>query len=383
MDSRKKILIITNLFPTEWEKQRGMFNYQQFQQLAKSHELVVLIPVPFPAYIKNVVHKSRIIGNNIETRYVKFYYIPKFLRFSHGISLYMSMRSLIKEIKKEHYDIVLGSWAFPDGYVAVKLAKSLGVPCIIKVHGSDVNVFTKTMLRRRFIQHTLNAADYIISVSNDLKNRMKSLNVKEDKIQVIYNGLDKNIFYYKDRSKAREMLNLKNNQYIFLYVGNLKTSKGIGELIQAFKAFIKHHDATLYIIGDGERIQWIESEIHEHALQDYIYLQGSRGLEEISQYMSAANVLVLPSYSEGVPNVLLEAKGCGLPVVATRVGGIPEITNSHDSVLIEKESEQSLLNGMLEAYGKEWDPPGIAEQAQDYSWEKNGEMLNQVICNVC
>ena len=382
MEKRKKILIITNLFPTEWDKQRGMFNCQQFEQLSAFHDLVVLIPVPFFTYNRNVLHPTYKFSDKIEVRYVKFYYVPKLFRFLHGISLYLSMKDELSKAKSKCYDLVIGSWAFPDGYAAIKFAKSLRIPCIIKVHGSDINEFTKEYVRRYFIKHVLNAAKNIVSVSCDLKNRMLELGVDQNKIHVIYNGLNDDIFKYKDRMSSRDIIKLDRVTFTFLYVGNLKVSKGVVELLNAFKKFIKIHDAKLYIIGDGDQRHWLEKDIIECDLSESVYLIGRRTLHEISLYMSAVNVLLLPSYNEGVPNVLLEAKGCGLPVVATAVGGIPEITNDTDAVLVEKQNTESLLNGMLEAYDKDWDHSLIIKQSQQYSWEKNCEMLNQVITNV-
>ena len=120
-------------------------------------------------------------------------------------------------------------------------------------------------------------------------------------------------------------------------------------------------DAVLYttvelnIIGDGPERKNLHDLVKKFNLDDRVKLAGSVPHSEIPKWINLSNFLVLPSLNEGMPTVMLEALGCGKPVIATKVGGIPEIINEKIGVLVDKDNPDSLAQGLLSAINQRWD----------------------------
>jgi glycosyltransferase involved in cell wall biosynthesis len=164
-------------------------------------------------------------------------------------------------------------------------------------------------------------------VSQDLAGKATELGVDPHRVNVVYDGVDETVFQPGDQSDARNKLGLGSDPMV-LFVGNLVPVKGTWVLLQACSQLISQGvNLTCHIIGDGPLRRDIASYIRVHKLQDRISLHGSLPHHELPDWFRAANALILPSFSEGVPNVLLEAMACGTPFVASRVGGIPEIAH--------------------------------------------------------
>src|SRR6185369_15726660 len=194
----------------------------------------------------------------------------------------------------------------------------------------------------------LQQCDAVIAVSRHLAQRVEALGVREEKISVVYNGIDRDLFSPGSREAAREQLGLGLRAPLVLYVGNLLPVKGVDVLIEACAHLARRRvDFQCRIIGQGPIRRALMNQIAGSELTDRVQLIGPRSLEELPDWYRAANVLVLPSRSEGVPNVLLEAMGCGTPVIASNVGGVPEIAPPH--ALIPSEDSLTLAEALERA----------------------------------
>lgn len=378
--SKKKLLILTNLFPSRWAPNKAAFNYQQFSRLAEEYDVKMIVPVPFLEYIKNFRHIREHSFGKFQIKYLCFFYIPRFFRYLHGFFLFLSVLFILGWVRKGRFEVIFGSWVYPDGFVSVLLAKIFRIPVFIKVHGSDINVFSRDSLRRYQIAYALKSCSFVLSVSEDLKKKMILLGVPENKINVIYNGVDKEIFRPMPVNQCRESLGLGQNLKLILFVGNIIESKGIRELMEAFLILdTRHKNLAMVVIGDGSGRKMLERKYSDRLNDSGVMFTGRLDLEEISMYMSASDILCLPSYNEGVPNVLLESMACGIPVVATNVGGIPEIITDDDGVLVEPENIDDLARGLEFALQKKWDKTKIVKSAMKYSWEENINKIDKEI----
>lgn len=368
MNSRS-LLFISNLFPADWAPHRAAFNYQQFTRLADQFDITLLVPVPAREYFKNntdIVKEKTVEG--LRVIYFPFFYIPKYFKCLDGKLLYLSMRLFCRQfIDIGKYEAVVGSWAYPDGYAAKKVAAKLNVPYLIKVHGSDINVFGATSCRSRVIKQVMGSASRIVAVSQALKNKITAMGVSGSRISVIYNGVDKSVFNPVKRSEDSEPANEFGN-YI-LFVGNIISSKGVFELYDAFNQIqALHPDVNLVYVGNGANKSRLQEKV---AGDDRVTIIDAMPLDGISLLMANATIVCLPSYREGVPNVLLEAKATGRPVVATRVGGIPEIIDESDGLLVAAEDVSSLSDGLTRALERHWDYTLISKNSDRFSWGKN------------
>ncbi|HRI17110.1 MAG TPA: glycosyltransferase [Burkholderiaceae bacterium] len=197
-----------------------------------------------------------------------------------------------------------------------------------------------------------------------------------DRVKVIYNGVDPARFDRSDRRAARARLGIAADAVVVLFVGNLKPAKGCIELLDAFSR-ICPSDANLRLvfIGGGDARAVMERRVAASALGDRVRFEGRLEHGRLPDWFAAANVLCLPSHAEGVPNVILEAMASGLPVVATRVGGIPEVVPPFAGLLVPPRDGAALAEALQAVLGRAWDAACIAAHARQFTWENNIDSL--------
>ena len=157
-----------------------------------------------------------------------------------------------------------------------------------------------------------------------------ALGADPGRVRVIYDGIDTELFHPgpRDAARARLARELELRGPVVLYIGNLVPVKGLEVLIDAFARLAGQGvDFTGLLIGQGPLRSRLEDQVARRGLRDRVKLLGPRPHDRLPDWYRAADLFVLPSYSEGVPVVLLEAAACGTPFVASRVGGIPEVAH--------------------------------------------------------
>jgi len=254
----------------------------------------------------------------------------------------------------------LGFWVYPEGYAGVKVAQSLGIPSIVSSRGSDLRRIEDPLTRSR-ISYVLRKANYVLTVSEDLRRRAIELGSAPERTAAILNGCDPGTFHFRDHGAARSQFNLSEDEKIVLYVGRLAEPKGLVELCEAFAALAQAHPRLrLVLVGTGSLESALQSFIHSHELSNRMVLTGERAPREIAAWMAAADLFCLPSYSEGCPNVLIEALSCGCPAVATDVGGIPELLTPDSGVLVPAKDPERLAEALRAGLSKTWDRAAIS-----------------------
>ncbi len=374
---RINILLSTVIFPNRFEINRGIYIKKQALELARRDRLTIVVPVPYlPSFLGStplgfyakIPREDNIDG--LHVHYPRYFIVPKVLRFLHGPFLFFSVcRFYYRVICDEKPEILLGFWAFPDGFANVLVAKIFKLPVVIGCLGSDINQCTKTYLRRKMIGWTLRNCDQVLSVSEALKAEMVNrLNVSPQRVTVIPNGIEEEIFYPRDRNEMREVLGLEKQCQIAVCVARLEPVKGIDILVHAF-ARIRRDGRLLVIIGDGEEMSRMKSLVEELGLSRSVLLLGSKPHDEIPDWINAADLLILPSRTEGWPNTLMEAFSCGKPVVASRIGGVPEIINSPMlGIMTNPGDAEDLARGIEEGLARDWDAEVIRARVLGRSW---------------
>lgn len=378
-----RILVLTNLFPTPWDPMRGTFNRQQFQRLGRKHEVTVMAAVDFRNRL--VGKRGRVEIPGLSTDYFTFVYPPRLGRSLHAWCWYLSLRlQRGAALQQGAWDCLLASWAYPDAVGASRLAARLGIPCVVKVHGSDLNVQAEFALRRCQIKSTLRRADAVVAVSRALADKAVEIGAAPARTRVIYNGVDTTLFAPGSRSAARRRLGLPDGSPLLLYVGNLKASKGCLDLLAAFPELLtRHPDARLVYVGAGPYRARLLERAAAPDCDGRVRLVGAVAHDALADWFSAADLLCLPSYNEGVPNVILESMACGTPVVATSVGGIPEVVPEYAGVLVPAHDGAALVTALDQAAGHAWDTSRIAAHAAGFRWEDNIDQLEQLIATAC
>jgi glycosyltransferase involved in cell wall biosynthesis len=277
------------------------------------------------------------------------------------------------------FDVVLGSWAYPDGFAAIVAGKLLGIPSVVKLHGSDINLISKIPGSRRMMSWALPRAARIVAVSRPLGDEVISLGVPSDRVKIVMNGVDGDLFRPGDRAAARAQLDLSPDQPLAIYVGNLKPEKGVVDLGRAWSKVVDRiPNATLLVIGDGPLKG--ELEAVTASLGERVRLIQRQPLDRIPLYMAAADILVLPSHFEGTPNVVLEALASGRRVVATRVGGVPDlITSDTLGALVPPGAPDALAQGIVTALRSPYDPNDVARLGARGGWAARASALHAVL----
>ena len=218
-------------------------------------------------------------------------------------------------------DLIDAHYLYPDGVAAAKIANSIGLPLVLTARGTDVNVLARQAAAGTRVLWAARKAAAVIAVSTRLKEALVELGVDADKVRVVRNGVDTDVFTPMDRSAARKALAL-NQRATLACVGNLVPEKGF---LLAIECVAKLPQAQLVIVGEGPQRNELERQARALGAADRVVFMPSMSQAELARVYSAADVLLLCSTREGWPNVVLEALACGTPVVATDVGAVNEI----------------------------------------------------------
>jgi glycosyltransferase involved in cell wall biosynthesis len=273
------------------------------------------------------------------------------------------------------------------GIIATKYKK----PFIVTQHNTFIDY--KSILN--IIEHlndftigksVLQRADKILTVSKETMKYVLKLGADKSKTSVMYNGVDTNIFYSGNKNDSRKILDLPKKPKIIFSLRRLVYKNGLDTLIESAALVAKNKPDILFVIaGKGPSRKLIEESIKELGIEDNIKLTGFVPDKLLPIYYNAADCFVLPSASgEGLPLVLLEAMACGLPVIATTVGGSPEIINhQQNGFLIPPRNPKAMAKAILKIIIDEKMAKSISGQAKksvnnNFSWEENVRQLQQV-----
>lgn len=338
-----RVLAMTSLFPNPYQPNKWSPNQQQLRWLAERVPVDVIAPLPWTTELTGRKRQGNLTLegrrrrlDNLNIEHPRYWFLPGMLRSSSGRFYRWSVRKTFeKHVSEFKPDIVFTQWAYPDGWAAVKLGHAAGLPVVLQVLGSDVLLLHEHPGRKGGTLAALKEADGIWAVSQDLARNLEQLGVAADRIRVIYDGVDPKVFQPGDQQDARKRLGLDPDKKIILFVGNLAPVKALDKLLLACEQLknegIGFHAA---IIGQGELKEALEQQRQGLSCREQVKFYGSMPQDTLPDWYRAVDVFVLPSYSEGVPNVLLEASACGLPYVASNVGGIPEIAERGNGTLV-------------------------------------------------
>ncbi|MGB0909853.1 MAG: glycosyltransferase family 4 protein [Nitrospirales bacterium] len=390
-----KVLVFTGLFPSNVWPNHGIFIQQRMAHVARLPQCEVRVVTPVPYYppiplgwrtaYRNIVAQQVLDG--MEVDYPRYVMIPKIAMVLQGILLFLSVLPFVVRLRRKfHFDVIDAHYIYPDGLAAVLLGWWLKVPVVVSARGSDLNVFEKFPIIRRVIQWTLRRADAVITVSQGLKDVTGRLGIPSEKVSVIPNGVNPEIFYPLTKEEARKYLQLPiRERKIVVSVGNLTPNKGFDLLIKTLKELAeKSNENTplLLIVGEGAYHATLQKIIDDLGVQPYVQLVGAVPHEQLSWYYNAADLVCLMSEREGWPNVILEALACGRPVMASRVGGIPEIlTSPKVGSLVERHVPQLVLC-MAEALERDWNVLEIVGYAKTFSWNQTAQSVEEVLRSV-
>ena len=344
-----KILALTNLYPNPYQPHRAPYNRHQFRMLSELHDLHVIAPLAWTDELAarrrgqpRLPEGRRVIHDGLTVDHPRYWYTPKMLRRYYGRFFLASVQRTFRRVAAEFRpDVLFAPWAYPDGYAAVELAHQSRLPVVVQVHGSDIRQLRQFPARRVGTMLAVRQAQGVIAVCRDLASGVIDLGAAPERVRVIIDGVDPAVFSPGSKEAARRRLGLTADRQHLLFVGNLVPVKGNDVLLEACRT-LPGDSWQLHFIGEGPQRTALQRQARCAGFEGRVVFHGPVPHENLPDWFRAADLFVLASRSEGIPNVLLEAMACGLPFVASRVGGIPEIAELGASRLVEPERPAEL-----------------------------------------
>ena len=380
----RNLLVLVNDFPNKDDSNMSnIFVREQAEALQQYFENIYII-VPFP---RGLEHKRKTRYRNYHLGKINIYFLtyinPVFpmtwYRFR-GVWVYLETRAVKDFIKKRNmkFDLIHAHYGWPSGAVAANLKKEFSVPLVITEH-AHTTLYPLIRRRDKILTKVWNSADAIIRVNKHDIPLFSSI-VSSDKVFHIPNGYNANEIRCFSQQAAREKLELPLNKTILFNLAQLLPYKGQKYLIQAMKeVVIAKNDVLCFIGGSGPLKRKLQAQIDQLNLGTHVKLLGHIRHSEAMYWYNACDIFVLPSLSEGLPVVHLEAMACGKPVVATYNGGSEEIITSEEyGLLCQPANSKELAEKILIALDKNWEREKILNYGQRFTWRNNAEETLQL-----
>ena len=385
-----RLVVFTTLFPHPGQPNAGVFIRERMFRVGEVLPLTVVAPVPwFP--LQSLIRRWRPhfrpdaprseIQDGIEVLHPRFFSVPGLFKSLDGFFMALgSLPTLLRLRKTFAFNLIDAHFAYPDGYAATLLGRWLGVPVTITLRGTEVPL-ARDPARRRKIVAALARARGVFSVSDSLKRHAVSLGADAATIRVVGNGVDTAKFHPVPKAAARAALGLAQDAPVIVSVGALVERKGFHRVIECLPALSRQFPGLRYLIvggggPEGNMTEALRRQVAELGLQDVVHFLGPLAPAELKQPLSAADVFVLATRNEGWANVFLEAMACGLPVVATDVGGNAEVVcRTELGAIVPFGHREALQQAIADALAHDWQRDAIIAYARANSWDSRVAVL--------
>lgn len=385
---RPRVLFFTSLFPLDVEPTRGVFSRSTAEAIARAGcEVTVVVPVSLtpPAATGRSAEArrawlGRVRGVRPQTSLpnVAIPWLPPptpLVGFhasrAFGWERARAVRRLIDSVRP---DTIVAKW-LPDALAACAVGRRFGVPVIAGAIGGDVHSLPAVWRGWSWAREMLNTqAAAVTFVSHALRREGEARGLTAP-AHVIPYGVDGSQFSSLPAGERRNRI---------LAVGNLYPVKGQDVLIDAFASLVKtRSDLELRIIGAGTEYAALLERARSAGVAGQVTFVAPMSHALLAGEYRAARVLAMPSRNEGLPNVALEALASGTPVVATRVGGLPEIVRAESGLLVEPDDSPALAAALATALDREWDRGAVsASVTSRFPWESTGAAYRDLVLEV-
>lgn len=376
-----RILSFSTVYPHPADPGRGSFVRTRLRRIAASRqaELKVLSPVLAFDYSNpsRLSIPARETDGSMEILHPRWLYIPGAGAVT---ALLLAAQMVIPTTllrRRYRFDLIDAHFGYPEAISAALLAGIFRVPFTITMRGSEL-LHSNFPFRLRLMKWAFRRAAHVIAVSGELRQLAIRLGAAPERVSIIPNGLDSDLYSPRSRPAIRSKLNLAPDRKYILTAGHLIELKGHHHAVAALKLLRDGGtDAHLLIAGGapGAGVANFESNIRrivtESGLEGQVTFLGHLPPASLSEFLSAADVFCLASSREGFPNVVQEALGCGTPVVATRVGAVPEIlTLTELGLIVPPNDPEALAQAFHTALARTWDAAVLADFGRRRSWNQ-------------
>jgi len=375
------VLMLSTLFPDMSRPNFGVFVERQARELASRDgiDVTVMAPIGLPPWplsragryapLQALPQQER--WKNLTVHRPRFPIIPG---LSGRMNVAAMTRAILPLVRKLHeqrpFDVIDASFFYPDGPVARRLSRALGIPYSVKARGADIHYWGRRRGTKAAVRAAGTDAAGLLAVSQAMRQSMAAMGMDADKITVHYTGVDLDHFGIVDREEAKTALGVSGK--IVLCVGALIPRKGQDLLIRALPSI---PDVTLLLAGQGQYRRTLEKLAEELKVDRRVGFLGSIPHHKLPRVFAAADVMALPSSSEGLANAWVEALACGTPIVITDVGGARELVDRPEAGRIVEREPEAIAEAISAVLA---DPPNrdaVRQAALRFTWTANADTL--------
>ena len=365
-----RVLFLTSLYSTQSQPARSPPNARIASAMRRTACVKVIAPLPYyperltrgrPDLEAIVSVPARDLdADGEEVLHPRYVHVPKVGRALYPALYAASVLELMAEtILSFRPHVVMSAWAFPDGVAAVALSKLFGLPSVLRIMGSDINVIEGEHSRQTQIAWALRHATRVVAVSAALGKACADISGAAGNIDVIPTGVDNTHFFPVPRQEALRELNVKERRRLIVVPARLSREKGVHYFIDAFAKLDR--DVIAVLVGDGPELPALRERAAARGVEDRVIFAGYQNEVQMRAWYSAADLVCLPSTEEGWPNVLIESYACGCPWVASDVGGVSEVRRLADGGILARPGDSTdLADRLREGLARQWDRVAIA-----------------------
>ncbi len=373
-DRRPRLLFVSNLFPDRGQPVRGQDNALLLGWLRAHYQVEVLVPRPSLVWWRRPCWQPLERDRPLQPLYLPVPYVPKWGdRWNHRLMQWRLGPALEQRHQAGRCQRLLASWLFADGCAVTRWSTPRQIPTCLIAQGSDVHQYLQRPARRQAILQAVHDSRRVITRSEALRRMLVDAGADPASVRCIYNGVDTRLFHPGDAAEARSQLQLPADRPLLLFVGNLLPVKNPHLLLQAVARLSADLAADrapiLAIVGSGPMQSELESAAASLGIAPQLRWLGRQSSEQVALCMRAADLLVMSSVNEGLPNVILEAMASGLPVVSTDVGGISELLPIPGAGRLTAQDAGELARAMLQLLDDQRsDRAWIAQRGRNHDW---------------
>ena len=372
------LLTYTTLYPSAVAPQHGVFVENRLRRIIATGDVSarVVAPVPWFPFSGDVFGRygkfARIEQSEerfgIDVDHPRYLSIPKIgMTAAPGLLYRGTIEHVRRQVAETGAALIDAHYFYPDGVAAAMIGRAVGLPVVITARGSDVNLIAQYEGPRRRIVAAANQSAAVIAVSDALRSRMIEIGIDPDRIHVLRNGVDMEIFSPVQMEVARTTLGI--NRPSMVTVGNVLSTKGQDVAIRALELI---PDIDLIVVGAGADERAFQNLAGQLGVADRVRFIGHVPHDELKNWFSAAEFSVLASVREGWPNVLLESMACGTPVIASNVGGIPEIIGSPEAGrIMGQRTPEALAAAIRDLRASLPDRAATRAWAEKFDWDSS------------
>jgi len=246
--------------------------------------------------------------------------------------------------RRKQVDVLFMPYVFFPGFVFLLAGKLMGIPTVARISGQEVSPNKSIAASLRFF--ALQHVSAVVALNSKDVKRLRNIGVSQKRIYQIPNGVDTERFRpvtKEERRNAKRDLGLPQDRFVISFVGILCQRKGVLELVQAYRQVADESSKSSYLVLAGPcdaNVQEVDSDYvkqvrqHVNQMDEQVCITGT--IDHVPVLLRASDIFVLPSYAEGMPNVLLEAMATGLPCIATEIPGIKDLIDNEVEGLLVK-----------------------------------------------